>query len=105
MGIRMTTTVHSQLRFPGEVGSGHAVELLDDRVIAEFASLDAAQTSDGELLRIIRSARLPLTKDVDEHLEFRDRPTLVRLAHLARRCCHNRKSAMPMDHPVDEEGA
>ena len=101
----MTTTVLSQLRFPGDLAAADAVEWLDDALIAEFAPLDMAQASNGELVRMIRSARLPLTKEVDEHLPFHDRPTLVRLAHLAQRCCCNRKLATPVGRLVDEGGA
>jgi hypothetical protein len=101
----MTTTVLSQLRSSAVTASLEALDLPEGATIVDVTPFDIARMPDGELLRMIRSARLPLMSDVDERLEYRDRPTLVRLAHLARRCGHSRKAALPMDRPVDGGGA
>ncbi len=67
---------------------------LDDSLIAGFTPVEIAQMTDAELARAIRSARLPLSSGIDEHLEFHDRRTLERLAYLARRCCQARTAAV-----------
>jgi hypothetical protein len=43
-----------------------------------------------QLIRVIRAAELPLVDArTSERLQYLDRATLQRLAHLAQRCCRN----------------
>ena len=65
-------------------------EALDKSDVAELSLLQISRMTCDELIRVIRAAQLPLLRpDVDEQLEFQDRPTLERLVYLARRCCRN----------------
>jgi hypothetical protein len=81
-----------------------ASETLDDALIAGFTPVEIAQMTDDELVRAIRAARLPLRGGIDVHLEFHDRRTLERLAHLARRCCQTRTSAAAVQPTVSWGG-
>jgi len=86
---------------------GHALpgdaEALDDETIADFSPVTISRMTPDELVRVIRASRLPLTAASDERLEFHDRKTLERLAHLARRCCHHRATAVQSSRPVVPE--
>jgi hypothetical protein len=60
----------------------HDVALLGNRVISLMTRDD--------LLDVILASRLPLLNDdLLIHLQYADRCTLQRLAHLGRRCCRN----------------
>ena len=68
------------------------IEALDQSDVAALSPVQISRMTCEELVRIIRAARLPLVRpEIDEHLEFYDRPTLERLVYLARRCCRNRR--------------
>lgn len=64
-------------------------EPLDKSSIAELPAALIAEMTCEELCRMIRAAELPTLggTDIDGRLTFYDRQTLIRLAHLARRCC------------------
>ena len=64
-----------------------------DRIIAELPIRSIAAMSRDDLIHLIRESQLPLI-DVRtlRRLPFFDRPALVRLAHLARRCCRSRSA-------------
>jgi len=65
-----------------------ARDALDQGTIAELAWMRIPDMSRDELVRVIQNAHLPfLSDEVCAHLPFHDRPTLERLANLARRCC------------------
>lgn len=64
--------------------------------MAEIPSTRILHMDRDELVRLIRAAHLPfLSAEIDEHLQFRDRQTLIRLAMLARRCFQNRAGIAP----------
>jgi len=64
---------------------------LDKTTIAELPVRFIAEMSREELIRVIRTAQLPLLDArALRRLPFLDRPALERLAHLARRCCRTR---------------
>lgn len=66
------------------------IEALDQSDVAELSPVQISRMTRDELVRVIRAAQLPLVRpEIDEQLEFYDRPTLVRLVYLARRCCRN----------------
>jgi hypothetical protein len=68
-----------------------AVDALDQGTIADLPSARISEMDCDELVRVIQNAGLPfLSDETREHLVFRDRQTLERLANLARRCCLNR---------------
>lgn len=77
---------------PADRSVSNTADALDDTAIADLSPLHISRMTRGELVRVIKAARLPLLTS-SEHLEFRDRETLERLVHLARRCCHNRTAA------------
>lgn len=68
-------------------------ESLTVEKIAELPAAEISRLSDAALIDLIRAAQLP---QVDQHtsgrLEFSNRSTLERLAHLSRRCCEHRHS-------------
>lgn len=66
-------------------------DVLDKSAVAEFSESDINNMSCHELVRVIRAASLTdaMQSDFDRRLPFYDRPTLKRLAFLARRCCRN----------------
>ena len=63
-------------------------EGLDQPTIAELSSKQILRMTRLELARVVRAGRLPASQ---MRLEYLDRRTLERLAHLARLCCHNRE--------------
>ena len=63
-------------------------EGLDQPTIAELSSKQILRMTRLELARVVRAGRLPASQ---MRLEYLDRRTLERLAHLARFCCHNRE--------------
>jgi len=66
------------------------VEALDKATIAELTPDDICRMTRSELVRVIRSAGMPLPREKDfEQLELHDRETLQRLVYLTRRCCRN----------------
>lgn len=64
-------------------------EALDPATVAELSSRQIARMTRDELARVIRVGRPPTGGLRPEYL---DRPTLERLAHLARLCCQRRRS-------------
>lgn len=65
-------------------------EALDKATIAELSHRRLEQMTRDELIRLIRASELPILRcRDDERLEYLDRRTLLRGAHLARRCCRN----------------
>jgi hypothetical protein len=66
---------------------------LDKIKIAELPVRFIAEMSREELIRVIRTAQLPLLDARTlRRLPFLDRSALERLAHLARRCCRTRRT-------------
>jgi hypothetical protein len=67
-------------------------EVLDPLMIAELSAAAINGMSCEVLVRMIRAANLParFRSDLDQHLPFYDHTVLIRLAHLARRCCRTR---------------
>ena len=62
----------------------------DKATVASLSPPEISQMTCAALVRVIRSAGLPFVRsDIDGRLEGYDRPTLERLAYLARRCCRN----------------
>jgi hypothetical protein len=81
---------------PAHTRSGRLPEGVEalDRGLAEFPSARISEMNCDDLVRVIQNARLPfLSAETGEHLAFRDRQTLERLASLAQRCCLNRTRA------------
>lgn len=66
-------------------------ELIDKSIVAELSMTAIDRMTCEELVRVIRTAELENLScdDLNRRLPFYDRATLVRLAHLARRCCQN----------------
>lgn len=66
-------------------------EALDKSDIAELSATAINNMTCDELVRMIRVAGLPdqLCPTMGMHLAFFDRTALIRLAHLAQRCCRN----------------
>jgi hypothetical protein len=62
-------------------------EALDRATVAEMSSNEVRRMSPRELARVVRAGRLPATR---ARLEYLDRATLERLAHLACLACRNR---------------
>lgn len=93
-----STTKHSSVRVQEQkttqrisTSRDDTLEALDQSDIAELSPVQISRMTCDALVRIIRVAQLPLVRpEIDEQLEFYDRPTLVRLVYLARRCCRNR---------------
>lgn len=76
---------------------------LDDATIADLSPMKISQMPRDEMMRVIEAARLPLLPTGSaKHLEFHDRKTLERLVHLARRCCHNRRTASQSERRYQE---
>jgi hypothetical protein len=72
---------------PGR-GSPERAEVLDSATIAEISSSDIERMTSEELARVVWAADLPhLPPVVESRLDYRDRPTLEKLAHQARLCC------------------
>lgn len=77
-----------------QISASHdeTIEALDQSDVAELSPVQISRMTCVELVRIIRVAQLPLVRpEIDEQLEFYDRPTLERLVYLARRCCRNQR--------------
>lgn len=64
------------------------VEALDREMIADMSSSELDRMSHSELARVVRASPLPPLR---ARLEYLDRTTQIRLAHLACLCCRNRK--------------
>jgi len=65
-------------------------EALDKSAVAEIAMGLFSKMSPEQLIGVIRAAELPLVDARTlERLQYLDRTTLQRLAHLAQRCCRN----------------
>jgi hypothetical protein len=69
------------------------IEALDKSAVAEVCDAVINDMTCDELVRMIHVATLPalLRSDLDQHLPFYDRTALMRLAHLAQRCCRNHR--------------
>lgn len=92
----------SVLTFSGPLGNSSA---LDEVEVAELPSHIVSRLERDELVRVIETARLPLlTPDLRRRLQWLDRPQLERLAHLARRCCQNRRATPPTVPATEEIG-
>jgi hypothetical protein len=66
------------------------IEALDKESIAEASSRQISRMTRVELARLVLASPLPgLRADLHEHLYYLDRPSLERIAHLARLCCRN----------------
>ncbi|MFO7903400.1 MAG: hypothetical protein ACQESR_21105 [Planctomycetota bacterium] len=63
-------------------------EALDRATIAELPSQQVGRMSRSELARVVRASPIPPLR---ARLEYLDRSTLERLAHLACLSCRNRK--------------
>lgn len=66
-------------------------QALEKSDIAELSSTAINRMTCDELLRVVQVAELPqsMTPNRKPALPSGDRETLLRLAHLARRCCQN----------------
>lgn len=66
-------------------------EALDKSTVADLSSSAIDQMTCEELVRVIIAAELPqyLGRWRSFELPYGDRAALLRLAHLARRCCRN----------------
>lgn len=58
------------------------------RTIAKLSAEQIRRLSREELVRVVRSSRIPVRSG---RLEYLDRPTLERLAHLAKLSCRHRQ--------------
>ena len=67
------------------------VEALDRTSVAEMSATLIDKMTHDELVRVIGGSNLPTLRraDLQDRLPFYDRDTLLRLAHVARRCCQN----------------
>jgi hypothetical protein len=78
-------------RYRTRADSTEPVEALDVPTIADLPDRTIAAMTRDELVRVILAGGVPLAPGFDpEHLRYRDRSTLERLAYLARRTCRNR---------------
>ena len=78
---------------PGR-GRSERAEALDRATIAEISSSDIERMTSEELARVVWAAELPhLPPAVESRLDYRDRPTLEKLAHQARLCCRYHEEA------------
>lgn len=66
----------------------------DKLSISMLAAAAINQMTCAELVLLIRDAGLPgpYSPELERRLPFYDRTVLLRLAHLAKRCCQNRES-------------
>lgn len=96
ISVRSTREVTAQRPTHG-VRKVEQSEALHKSSIAELSAALIAEMTCEELCRVIRAADLPTLGgiDIDGRLTFYDRPTLVRLAHLARRCCQTLRHRDP----------
>lgn len=100
--MTLTTTMRN-VQTPGKAKHGGSTQLdnceaLDKSSVAELSVTLIAEMNCEELCRVIRAAELPTLGgiDIDGRLTFYDRPTLARLAHLARRCCQTQRHSDPL---------
>jgi len=84
-------------RIPAQCDKADALDKSD--IAAVSATVINDMTCD-ELVRMIRVANLPalLHSALDQHLPFYDRTMLMRLAHLAQRCCRTQGPAWECGH-------
>lgn len=82
------TSLPSRRRKRGESESRGSAEALDRAAIAELPSRQIGRMSRAELARVVHASPLP---PLQARLEYLDRSTLERLAHLACLSCRNRK--------------
>lgn len=77
------------LRFQQRSARDNRFEALGKWDLAELSSTAINHMTCDELVRIIRVAGLPaqLFPNLDDRLPFYDHATLLRLVHLAQRCC------------------
>jgi len=80
-------SVRTQVR--GRTARCDGFDALEKSDIAELSATAINKTTCDGLVRMIRVAELPalLCPNLDEHLRFYDHTVLMRLAHLAHRCC------------------
>jgi hypothetical protein len=65
-------------------------EALDTDTISELSDATLAALTRDELVRVITAGHVPLPAEYDgNRLLLRDRPALLRMAHLARYACRN----------------
>jgi len=66
-------------------------DALDKSAIVELSATLIDKMTCDELIRMIRVSELPSMRgpELQQRLEFQDRDTLVRIAHLARRYCQS----------------
>lgn len=89
--IASRNQIQHEREYQGDHCGVGPVDGMDQELVAELPSTIIAQLNGDELLRVVQSGHLPfLSVGADQHLEFYDHETLVRLANLARRCCSNR---------------
>ncbi len=89
--MRPPGTPHTTIRLSPlqtEIVSEQTEEALDRVTIAELPVHQVGRMSRPELTRVVRSSPLPAAR---ARLEYLDRATLERLAHLARLSCRNRR--------------
>jgi hypothetical protein len=76
-----------------------AGEALDHETIAELPLGQISRMNTGELVRVVRASPLRILRpEVETRLEYQDRETLERLAHLARLCCRHRDRWIAAEH-------
>ncbi len=79
------------MRLVKEWGEGPAAH--DKSSIADLSAAAIKAMTEEELSRLILAAELPqrMYPDLERRLQWMERPTLQRLAFLARHCCQNEK--------------
>lgn len=86
----LRTTMVARTTKPDAGRERRAETVPDKATIASLSQSDISQMTCDELVRVIRAACMALPRtNIDEHLGCYDRPTLERLAYLARHCCRN----------------
>jgi hypothetical protein len=84
-------------------GAVATTEALDADTISELSDATLAALTRDELVRVITAGHVPLPPEYDgRRLLLRDRPALLRMAHLARYACRNlvrEHTCRPDDHP------
>jgi hypothetical protein len=90
------TPSHTDRHFPtgrSDTGTQHNsasryVEALDRQTIAHLTARDISRMTPNELVRVVLASPLGATQvGRDYRLEYKDRETLTKLAHLARFSC------------------
>ena len=88
-GLPRTAVRHAPCRCRSEIA-----DLTDEQIEA---------MSDEELIELARASEHPWPDAaVDPHLEYADRPMLLRLAFLVRNCCRNAESARREQALIDQ---